>query len=57
MAQSEKRQLIKRLAKFKIDYNFTSKEIAEKLQTTEAVVSNWFTGHSLPRKDKVESIY
>ena len=57
MTQAEKKKVIKRLAQFKQDYNFTSKQIAEKLQTTESAVSHWFNEDSLPRANKVEDIY
>lgn len=57
MTQAEKKKIIERLAQFKWDYNFTSKQIAEKLQTTEAAVSNWFNGNNVPRKEKIENIY
>lgn len=57
MTQSEKQRVIKRLVRFKEDYNFTSKQIAEELNTTESAVSNWFNGNSLPRLEKVRNIY
>ena len=57
MTQAEKKKIIKRLAQFKQDYNFTSKQIAEELQTTEAAISHWFNEDSLPRANKVEDIY
>ena len=57
MTQAEKKKVIKRLAQFKQDYNFTSKQIAEELQTTEAAVSHWFNEDSLPRTNKIEDIY
>ena len=57
MTQAEKKKIIKRLAQFKQDYNFTSKQIAEELQTTEVAISHWFNGDSLPRMNKVEDIY
>lgn len=57
MTQAEKRKVIKRLAQFKQDYNFTSKEIAKELETTEAAISHWFNDDSLPRVNKVEDIY
>lgn len=57
MTQAEKKLIIKRLVQFKQDYNFTGKEIAKKLNTTEAAVSHWFCGDTLPRANKVKDIY
>lgn len=56
MTQAYKKRIIKRLAQFKQDYNFTSKDIAQALETTEAAVSHWFNGDSLPRAEKVEKV-
>ena len=57
MTQAEKEHVIKRLMQFNQDYNFTGKEIAKKLNTTEAAVSHWFCGDTLPRTNKVKDIY
>ena len=56
MTQAEKKQIVERLAQFKQDYKFTSKEIAKTLDTTEAAVSHWFQGDTLPRPEKINSI-
>ena len=56
MTKQEKQLLIQRLAQFKINYNFTSRQLAQKIETTEAALSNWFRGHSLPRPEKVTRI-
>lgn len=57
VTQAEKKKVIARLKQFKQDYNFTSKEIAKELNTTEAAVSHWFNGDTLPHANKVEDIY
>lgn len=56
MTQAEKKQIIKRLIQFKQDYKFTSKEIAQTLDTTEAAVSHWLQGDTLPRSGKIKNI-
>ena len=56
MTQADKKQIVERLVQFKQDYKFTSKEIAKTLGTTEAAVSHWFQGDTLPRPEKINSI-
>lgn len=56
VTQAEKKKVIARLKQFKQDYNFTSKEIAQALDTTEAAVSHWFQGDTLPRPEKINNI-
>ena len=56
VTQAEKKQIIERLIQFKQDYKFTSKEIAQALDTTEAAVSHWLQGDTLPRSGKIKNI-
>lgn len=56
MTRAEKKPIIQRLKNFKINYNYTSKQIAQELNTTEAAVSHWFSGDSFPRADKIDDI-
>ena len=48
---------IKYLQSLKKNHNLTSRQIAEKLETTEAAVSRWFTGKSTPTNKSKEKIY
>ena len=56
MTKQEKIFIIELLKDFKENYNFTSKEIAQKLHTTESTVSNWLSGKALPSPTKAKSI-